>query len=122
MLGERDRDVCAEGVERAVGEVDDTTDAENQREPKRDQEVIAPENEAIHHLFEQEHVLSQRPTRSQDADHDRPRPTSDHKLQGFCSRVGASTSSGSFAPGTAPPSAIKSHRSLAWPFALTVNG
>src|SRR5690349_17546247 len=111
MLGERDCDVCAEGVEGAVREVDDAADAEDQRQPERNQKVIAPENEAIHHLLEQEHVLSQRPTGTQDADRE-PASHLDYKLQGFCSRVGASTSSGSFGPGTAPPSAMISHRSL----------
>jgi len=36
--------------------------------------------------------------------------------QGFCSLVGLSTSIGSFGPGTAAPSVIRSHLSLASPF------
>ena len=44
------------------------------------------------------------------------------KVQAFCALVGLITSSGSFAFGIAAPNARKSHLSLAWPLALTVNG
>jgi len=36
-------------------------------------------------------------------------PTRRYNVQGFCSRVGANDSSGSPAPGSAVPSAMKSH-------------
>src|SRR5262249_37727135 len=122
MLGERDGNIGAESVEGAVRQVDDAADAEDQGEPERDQKVVAAENEAIHHLCEQEHILSQRHTGTRDAARHRLHPAFDHKLQGFCSLVGARASSGSLAAGTAAPSAMISHRSLAWPFGLTVNG
>ena len=35
-------------------EIDDAADAEDQRQAERDQEVIASEHQAIHHLFQQE--------------------------------------------------------------------
>jgi hypothetical protein len=38
-------------------EVDHAADAEDQRQPERDQEIVAPEHEAIHHLFQQEPEL-----------------------------------------------------------------
>jgi hypothetical protein len=38
-------------------QIDHAADAEDQRQPERDQKVIAPEHEAIHHLFQQEREL-----------------------------------------------------------------
>ena len=49
-----DRGIGAERVERAVREIDDAADAEDQRQAERDQQVVASEHEAIHHLFQQE--------------------------------------------------------------------
>src|SRR5665647_217202 len=49
----------------------------------------------------------------QGAPADRPRG---YNEQGFCSLVGLRTSIGSFGPGTAAPSVMRSHLSLAWPF------
>ena len=95
-------------------EIDDAADAEDQRQAERDQKVVPSEHEAIHHLFQQECELH--------GWRSRRRRRLDYREQGFCSRVGASNSSGSFASGTAVPSAMKSHWSLAWPFGLTVNG
>ncbi len=54
VLRDLERGVGAEGVERAVSEVHHAADAEDQRQAERDQEVVAPEHEAVQHLFEQE--------------------------------------------------------------------
>jgi hypothetical protein len=40
-----------------VCEIDDAADAEDQRETKRNQEVLAPEHQAIHHLLQQKSEL-----------------------------------------------------------------
>ena len=55
-----DGDVGAERIERAVREIDDAADAEDQRQAERDQEVIAPEHQAIHHLLQQKSELHMR--------------------------------------------------------------
>ena len=41
-------------------EIDDAADAEDQRQAERDQEVIAPEHQAIHHLLQQKSELHMR--------------------------------------------------------------
>ena len=57
MFGDLDGGIGAERIERAMGEVDDAADREDQRQPECDQKIIASEHEAIHHLFEQESEL-----------------------------------------------------------------
>ena len=54
IFGDLDRNVGAERIERAMRQVDDAADAEDQRQAERDQQIIAAEHEAIHHLFQQE--------------------------------------------------------------------
>ena len=49
--------VAADHRERAMREVNHAADAEDQRQAERDQKVITPEHEAIHHLFQQEREL-----------------------------------------------------------------
>src|SRR5262247_2768495 len=104
MLGDLDRGVGAQGIEGAVREVHHTPDAEDQREAERDQQVVAPEHEAIHHLFDQEHAPGLSPALAW--------LLRRYIWQGFCSRVGARTSRDSLADGTAAPRARKSHLSL----------
>ncbi len=41
-------------------EIDDAADAEDQRQAERDQEVIASEHQAIHHLLQQKSELHMR--------------------------------------------------------------
>jgi hypothetical protein len=38
-------------------QIDHAADAEDQRQAERDQQVITPEDEPIHHLFQQEREL-----------------------------------------------------------------
>jgi hypothetical protein len=101
--------------QKAPREVHHAADTEDQREAERDEQVVAPEHKAIQHLFDQEHApgLSVRHWHGSYAG---------YIWQGFCSRVGARTSSDSLAEGTAAPRARKSHLSLPWPLALTVKG
>jgi hypothetical protein len=40
-----------------MGQIDHAADAEDQRQAERDQQIIASEHEAIHHLFQQEPEL-----------------------------------------------------------------
>ncbi len=54
IFGDFDRDIGAERVEGAMRQVDHAANAENQRQTQRDEQVIAPEHEAVDHLFEQE--------------------------------------------------------------------
>src|SRR6185312_9241183 len=174
IVGECDSGVGAERIESAVREIDDAADAEDQRQAERDQQVVAAEDEAIDHLFEQEHqarsladgVIALRrcsicfvvPARRHRV-HPMSATISAHvgysrlamgihtpspvnfaaeygsrvslrspgttvqlslhalsRLQGFSCFVGAIDSSAWLAPGTAGPSAIRSHLSLAWPF------
>ena len=133
-----DRCIGAERVERAMRQVHDAADAEDQRQTERDQQVVASEHEAVDYLFEQEHELNSRAmdaeegagviplavtTRSPGAGANAPRAAAAYyKVQGFCSLVGLMTSSGSFAAGMADPSVMRSHLSLAWPLVLSVNG
>jgi hypothetical protein len=60
VFGDFDRCVSAERVKRAVRQVHHTADAEDQRQPERDQEIIASEHEAVYHLFQQEPELHSR--------------------------------------------------------------
>ena len=60
ISGDFDGEIGAQRVERAMRQVDDAADAEDQRQPERDQEIIASEHEAIHHLFQQEPELHSR--------------------------------------------------------------
>ena len=121
-----DRDIGAESVKRAVRQIHHAADAEDQRQAERDQQVVASEHEAVDHLFQQEHEWDSQTigagrdggsiaaeVQSPDASAEAPASSVCYKVQGFCSFVGSSTSSGSFAPGTAAPSARKSHLSFA---------
>ena len=114
ILRDLDRYVGAERVERAVRQIDHAADAEDQRQAKRDQQVVASEHEAVDHLFQQEHELhSQIPLkaeagggrqfgrRQRSAGRERRKRARvqlrhDLKVQGFCCLVGSMTSSGSF--------------------------
>src|ERR1700684_3755352 len=96
-------------------QVDHAADAKDQRQAERDQEIIASEHEAIHHLFQQEPELHSRflETLMSAA----PRCAAPgYTGQAFIPLVGLRTSIGSSAPGTAAPSVMRSHLSLAWPF------
>jgi short subunit dehydrogenase-like uncharacterized protein len=55
MIREFDRDVSAESVKRAVRQIHHAADAKDQGQTKRDQQVVASENEAVDYLFQQEH-------------------------------------------------------------------
>src|SRR5262249_22209741 len=51
------RNIGAEGVKRAVREIDDTADTEDQGQTERDEQVVAAEHQAIHHLLDEEREL-----------------------------------------------------------------
>jgi hypothetical protein len=55
-----DGGVGAKRVKRAMRQIDHAADAEDQRQPERNQQIIASEHEAIHHLFQQEPELHSR--------------------------------------------------------------
>ena len=66
ISGDFDRYVGAERIERAMRQVHHAADAEDQRQAERDQQIVAPEHEAIDHLFQQEPELHARSRKTQD--------------------------------------------------------
>src|SRR5690606_13857822 len=114
--------------ERAVCEVDDAADAEDQRQAQRQEQVITPEHQAVDDLFEQKDEWHGNPE-SRCAAPRRGRGARrsawnaagrGHILQAFSDLGGASFSSGSLGAGTASPKARKSCLCLDWPLGLTV--
>src|SRR6185503_19736546 len=59
VLRDLQRDVRADRVEGAVGEVHHPAHAEDQRQAQRDQQVVTAEDEAVDHLLQQEKQLHQ---------------------------------------------------------------
>ena len=124
-----DRQVGADRVERAVSQVDDPTQAEDERQAERDQEVVDAQEQAVHDLLEDEDPHHRGPVlggggRTAVAGRTRavrPAGMAQAKLQGFSWRVGAMTSSGSLDPGTGGLTSAMSHLSTILSLALGVS-
>ena len=56
VLADRDREVGADRVERAVGEIDDPAEREDQRQPERDEQVVRTREQAVQQVLDEEHV------------------------------------------------------------------
>jgi hypothetical protein len=52
MPADRDGEIGAQGIEGAVRQVDDAAQAENQRQAKRQQDVIGPDQKAVGHVLQ----------------------------------------------------------------------
>ena len=52
IVGDDDGEVRAEGIERAMRQIDETAEREDQREPERDQQVIRAGQQAVEDLLE----------------------------------------------------------------------
>ncbi len=122
ISGDLDGRIGAERIERAMREIDDAADAEDQRQAERDQQIIAAEHEAIDHLFQQEselHALSRRRGPRLRWRMQARRLTSSRDSALWSARCFRAIHS---RPGIAAPRSSVSHLSLAWPLALTVKG
>ena len=93
MLGDDDGEVRAERIERAVRQVDQPAQREDQRQAERDQQVVGTRKQAIENLLEdlRQHGFEARrgPVATERAANSR---LSGHQVgivQGFSSRVGA---------------------------------
>ena len=92
-LPDGDREVRADGVERAVGEVDDAAQREDERQPERDQQVVGPREQAVEEVLDEEHEAPRDWARA-------ARGCAHAILHSISSPCVAITSSDSFAPGT----------------------